>query len=287
MDTEYFQHKGINFASLVYSEEKLNFLENQFQIRDDDVFNVTYPKSGTHWMIEILSLIRSDGDPTGCNKLPSWKRVPWLDVKSEYEKLEAQYTSPRLFSSHLPIQLFPKSFFSSKAKVIYTARNPKDVLVSLYNFALEAYVIKTPHSFEEFVNDFLSGSVPFGSWFDHIKGWMQMKDKDNFLFITFEELKKDHRETVTKICKFLGKELDEKAIDLVVEHSSFQSMKTNNMSNNSLAPESIISKDCNFMRKGMTGDWKNCITKAQQESIDTVYLETMKDLNMKSIWDES
>ena len=31
-------------------------------------------------------------------------------------------------------------------------------------------------------------AVPFGSWFDHIKGWIRMKGKENFLFITYEEM---------------------------------------------------------------------------------------------------
>lgn len=33
-------------------------------------------------------------------------------------------------------------------------------------------------------------AVQFGSWFDHIKGWIRMQGKDNFLFITYEELQK-------------------------------------------------------------------------------------------------
>lgn len=31
-------------------------------------------------------------------------------------------------------------------------------------------------------------AVQFGSWFDHIKGWIRMKGKENFLFTTYEEL---------------------------------------------------------------------------------------------------
>lgn len=31
-------------------------------------------------------------------------------------------------------------------------------------------------------------AVQFGSWFDHIKGWIRMQGKENFLFITYEEL---------------------------------------------------------------------------------------------------
>uniref|UniRef100_A0A8C5PTX6 Sulfotransferase n=1 Tax=Leptobrachium leishanense TaxID=445787 RepID=A0A8C5PTX6_9ANUR len=285
MDTEYFQHKGINFASLLYSEDRLHYIENEFKVRDDDVFNVTFPKSGSYWMIEILSLIRSNGNPTCCQTVPSWDRMAWFEVDYPAQYFDDQ-PSPRFISSHLPIQLFPKSFFSSKAKVIYTARNPRDVLVSLYHYALITFVIKTPLSFNELFEDFIEGKVPFGSWFDHIKGWMQMKDSDNFLFITFEELKKDHRGTVKKICNFLGKELSEEAIDMVVKHSSFNVMKDNKMCNHSLAPESIMKKNSNFIRKGVVGDWKNYFTTAQQESMDKIYSERMSALNMKFSWDE-
>lgn len=31
-------------------------------------------------------------------------------------------------------------------------------------------------------------AVQFGSWFDHIKGWIRMQSHENFLFITYEEL---------------------------------------------------------------------------------------------------
>lgn len=33
-----------------------------------------------------------------------------------------------------------------------------------------------------------SPTVQFGSWFDHIKGWIRMQGEENFLFLTYEEL---------------------------------------------------------------------------------------------------
>ncbi|XP_075461445.1 sulfotransferase 2A1-like isoform X2 [Ascaphus truei] len=285
MSTDYFLHKGINFSSVMYSEERLDYVENEFQVRDDDVFNITFPKSGTNWMMEILSLICRNGDPTWCQEVPIWERIPWLDISGRWQLIDKEET-PRFHSSHLPIQLFPKSFFTSKAKVIYTARDPKDVLVSLYHFAHETSLIKTPNSFEEFVEDFLQGTVPFGSWFEHVRGWMSMKDKSNFLFITYEELKQDHRGTVMKICKFLGKELKNEDIDSVVEHSSFNIMKENKMSNQSLAPDYIVNKN-SFMRKGISGDWRTIFTKAQEEYFNRIYQEKMKNLDVKCLWDES
>ncbi|XP_040271536.1 sulfotransferase 2B1-like isoform X2 [Bufo bufo] len=287
MDTDYFQHKGISFASLMYSPERLQYLEKEFHVRDDDVYIVSYPKSGTTWMMEILSLLCKNGDFTWCREVPNFMRIPWLDVSGLGEKLVDECQSPRFLASHLPIQCFPKSLSSSKAKIIYIARSPKDVLVSLYHFANMSYLVKKSNSFDEFMKDFLQGRVPFGSWFDHIKGWMQMKDNKNFLFVTYEDLSQDHRGTIKKICTFLEKELEEQAIDLVVEHSSFKSMKNNSMSNNSLVPDYVIdTKNNNFMRKGIIGDWKNHFTQKQKEYMDIIYQQKMKALDVKFSWDE-
>ncbi|PIO34007.1 hypothetical protein AB205_0120680 [Aquarana catesbeiana] len=64
-------------------------------------------------------------------------------------------------------------------------------------------------------------------------------------------MEQDIRSNVVKICKFLGKDLDDAAIDSVVEHSSFKAMKANNMSNYSTVPNEIFNKDQgSFYRKG-------------------------------------
>uniref|UniRef100_A0A8C8RHQ4 Sulfotransferase n=1 Tax=Pelusios castaneus TaxID=367368 RepID=A0A8C8RHQ4_9SAUR len=161
MDGEYFTHKGLQFPSQFYSLDTLSSLENEFQVQDNDVFNITYPKSGTNWMLEILSLIRCEGDPGWVRSVPNWDRAPWVET---HPGLEAalKYPPPRLLTSHLPVQLFPKSLQRSQAKVriIYTLRCPKDVLVSLYHFSHISHVFKTPGSLDSFLEDFLSGNTP-------------------------------------------------------------------------------------------------------------------------------
>ena len=67
-------------------------------------------------MIETVCLIYSKGDPKWVQSEPIWDRSPWVETKHGYELLKEK-EGPRLISSHLPIQLFPKSFFKSKAKV--------------------------------------------------------------------------------------------------------------------------------------------------------------------------
>ncbi|NXH79454.1 ST2A1 sulfotransferase, partial [Hydrobates tethys] len=67
-------------------------------------------------MLEILSLIRSDGDPHWCRSVPNWDRGPWLETVLGLRRARGN-PRPRLISSHLPVQLFPRAFFTSKAKV--------------------------------------------------------------------------------------------------------------------------------------------------------------------------
>ncbi|XP_072254094.1 sulfotransferase 2B1-like [Pyxicephalus adspersus] len=286
MSVKYFTYKGVNFSPGSYSQEGLNFAENEFQVQDDDVYIVTYPKSGTNWMIEILSLIKKNGDPTWCNNVPIWLRSPWFETLEGQSQIK-DVTPPRVLTSHLPFQIFAKSFFTSKAKIIYVMRNPKDILVSLFHFSKMLCLYKDPESSQEFLEDFLHGNVPYSSWFDHVKGWIQMKDNKNFFYITYEELQQDLRGNVVKICEFWGKELNEAQIDSVVNHASFTAMKDNKMSNYTLLPQDFMdTTKGSFMRKGIVGDWKNHFTVAQNEYFDKVYQEKMKDLNMSFFWEE-
>ncbi|KAH0631350.1 hypothetical protein JD844_005642 [Phrynosoma platyrhinos] len=168
-------------------------------------------------------------------------------------------------------------------------RNPKDVLISLYYYCYIFNGYKDPESMEAFLEEFLCGNgmerVPFGSWFEHVKGWMEMKGKPNFFFITYEELQKDLRGSVERIIQFLGKELSSQQIDSVIENASFQKMKDNSMSNLSWVPEPIFNHEKgNFLRKGISGDWKKHLTVAQSECFDHIYQEKMQGVNVTFPW---
>ncbi|XP_069623592.1 sulfotransferase 2B1-like isoform X1 [Ranitomeya imitator] len=286
MSDLHFEYKGVLYPNQSMSKEVLEFVENEFQVRDDDVYNITYPKSGTTWMVEILSLIQKNGDPTWSNTVLNWERVPWIEEFDYAEKLQQSEEHPRLITSHLHRNMFMKSFNGSKAKIIYTIRDPKDVAVSLYYFSTMSTYFKDPKNMDNLIREFLTENIPYGSWFNHVKGWMGLLGKDNFMFQTYEDLKKDLRGSVIKICRFLGKELDDEAVDSVVKHASFKNMKQNNMANYSLAPLDWMDLEKGpFMRKGIVGDWKNHFTVAQNEYFDKIYKAEMKDFSVKFPWD--
>ncbi|OCT70782.1 3-beta-hydroxysteroid sulfotransferase [Xenopus laevis] len=278
---EYLTFEGMRVPSNVHTVESLTYAWKEFVTRDDDVFNVTFPKSGTTWMQEILTLIYSKGNPTPVKTEYSWDRVPWLEQYTGRSKLENR-PSPRLITSHLPFHIFPQSFFKTNAKIIYTIRNPKDVCVSLYFFSLIAQFLEYREDFQEFVSLFLSKDMFYAGWFDHIKGWLSFKNNPNFLLLTYEDMVKDLKSNVIKICQFLGKELDDAAINSVVENSSFKAMKDNEMSNYSAVPDYIFSKaKGTFHRKGISGDWKNYFTPEREREFDKIYQDLMKDINLQ------
>uniref|UniRef100_A0A8C5ZHR4 Sulfotransferase n=1 Tax=Marmota marmota marmota TaxID=9994 RepID=A0A8C5ZHR4_MARMA len=266
MTDGYLWFEGLPFPVVGYSYEVLKEACAQFVIKDEDTVLVTYPKSGSHWVIEILCLIHSKGDTKWIQSVPIWERSPWLE-SNRGSKLLKEREGPRLLASHLPFHLFPTSLFTSKAKVIYIMRNPKDVLVSGYYFWTMTHVSTKPESVEQYFQWFMEGNVAYGSWFEHIRGWMSMRDRENVLLLSYEELQKDPRSTIERICQFLGKKLNPEELDSVLKNSSFQVMKENKMLYYSFFIDSFNNYLLNI--------YYNHLTVAQAEALDKLYQEKM------------
>ncbi|XP_048338740.1 amine sulfotransferase-like [Sphaerodactylus townsendi] len=99
-------------------------------------------------------------------------------------------------------------------------------------------------------------------------------------------MKKDLRNSVLKICSFLGKELTEKELQIVVDMATFDKMRLDPRSNYKNMSADLIDHDKGgFLRKGTIGDWKSTMTVAQSERFDSVFKERMKNLPVKFCWD--
>ncbi|XP_063773273.1 amine sulfotransferase-like [Pseudophryne corroboree] len=289
-DSYLYRYKGFCFIKELMPKEFIDSLQD-FKIRDDDVFLITFPKSGTIWMQQILSLICSEGHRNGTEQIDTSERIPWFD--SSMGKVHVNHDhesqpSPRLFTSHLAYLFVPQGLRNKKAKVIYVMRNPKDVMKSFYHFeAIPIYTQKSP-DFAHFFEKFLAGDVFAGSWFDHVHEWNTHKDDFNILFVKYEDMIKDIKSVVKQICKFLGKELDDESLDIVAKRATFNNMQMDPRANKENESQDIFNlKMGKFMRKGTIGDWKNIFTVAQSEAFDKIFQEKMGDLSIKFTWDIS
>ncbi|XP_037376186.1 amine sulfotransferase-like [Talpa occidentalis] len=286
MDTFLLKFKGFYFGRETLD---VDFLENldDFEVRDDDVFIITYPKSGTIWSQQLLSLIYFEEHCKGTDNVETIDRAPFLEYNFRKMNFDER-PSPRLFSSHLPYYLVPRGLKNKKAKIIYVYRNPKDVMCSYFHFSNMLSTFKSTATFEEFMKLFLEGKVLGSLWFDHIKGWYEHKNYFNIHFMMYEEMKKDLKSSVKKICKFLGKELSEEAVDTVVRQATFQNMKNDPLANY----ENVLNENPDFkrtagrfLRKGTVGDWKTHMTVEQNERFDKIFQKKMKDFPLEFVWE--
>uniref|UniRef100_A0A8C4SAG2 Sulfotransferase n=1 Tax=Erpetoichthys calabaricus TaxID=27687 RepID=A0A8C4SAG2_ERPCA len=276
------EYKGYHFLRGKSSSEYIQSLED-FEIRDSDVFLMTYPKSGTVWTQQIMTLIFEDDCTEDYQQ--NYERMPWIEFPLDgYDFVNRP--SPRLYATHLPYHMVPKALKEKKAKVIYVFRNPKDTMVSYFHFSKMMNDLETMPSITELIERYLNGKVLGGSWFDHVKGWYDHKDQVNILFLSYEEISKDLRSAVLKISKFVGKQLEDATIDNIVERSTFKNMMNDPKVNfEFLFDHDADKKKGHFMRKGTVGDWKHTLTVAQNEYFDEVFQAKMKGVPLKMIWD--
>ncbi|XP_049615558.1 sulfotransferase 2B1 [Syngnathus scovelli] len=279
----YMVYKGVLLPTLIHPPQSLKRFET-FTFRPDDVVIVTYPKSGTTWMQEIIPLIMSGGDPASVETLHNWDRVPWLEEARTCSLNLDDRPSPRMFTTHFLPHMMPPSFFQVKPKVIYVMRNPKDVFTSSFHYCSMASFLVDPGPQSEFLQKFLKGEVIFGSWFDHVKSWLEYKER--IFYICYEEMIKDLKDSVARLALFLEKTLDDDVIEKIAERCVFKNMKKNNMSNYSAVPNEIMdTTKSQFLRKGIAGDWKNQLTAVEVENFDAVYRENMKNVDYEFAWD--
>ncbi|XP_071495266.1 sulfotransferase 1C2-like [Diadema antillarum] len=258
-----------------------------FTVRDDDIFLITYPKSGTTWAQQIVLLAHHNGDENQFEGKHIMKMVPFLEVV-ESRSIEGASTSrmqteiadempsPRILKTQVPTKWLPESIRdSTRGKVIYVARNPKDMMVSYFHFCKMTFNLPTYESWDVFYEEFVANRVPRGSWFDSVLFWWKKRNEPNVLFLKYENMKKDLKGSIRQISDFMGKSFSEETIDAIVKGSTFDAMKKNKTSNPDRVFKRVKDGSKSFMRKGIIGDWKNYFSDEQSERFDKIYAEKL------------
>ncbi|XP_072172948.1 sulfotransferase 1B1-like [Diadema setosum] len=284
-------YEEVKFSALVIpsSIERLK----TFDVREDDIWINTYSKSGTHWASEIVHLILNDGNPDTIDRTTTQGNIEMVYFQKDsydtskmrhlpFYKVIERAPSPRIIQSHLPVRFLPPEIKSKKAKVIYVARNPKDVITSLDRF-IGGTEMGNFITWKEALQEFMDGTRNYGSWFHHVKTSWNLRHEENQLFIKYEDMKQDLRQAVITIANFLGRPLTDEVLDKVVEHSSFSGMKKSYQKVEEQKDGQMLTKSLGkqpYMSKGVIGNWKSRFTVRENEEFDKVYAEQMADTDL-------
>ncbi|XP_026560915.1 sulfotransferase 6B1-like [Pseudonaja textilis] len=269
-----FMYDGVLYPTIVCSPEILKSIHT-FRARKDDIILVSYPKSGSNWVQQILMQLEvasgkyeEDEQKQRLQKLLELSRTLFLEF-GEPEKFERMEKLPsrRIIKTHLMPQKLPKSVFEQKAKMLVLLRNPKDTAVSFFHFSKGIKLISDQETWDEYFEAFITGKVAYGSYFDYIVEWNKYLDDSNIFFITYEEIKEDPASSLKKIAKFFDLSVTEEKIESIVKETHFESMKNNA---GTLGKVGQI-----LFRKGIVGDWTSVFSESQNEKMDRKFEETV------------
>jgi len=249
--------------------------KNRVNFFDDDVFLVSYPKSGNTWLRFLIGNYLSNNN---CDFKNSHLLVPDIDFNPESI---VSCPKPRFIKSH---KLNPKHY----KKVVYLVRDGRDVAVS-YFFHLKKYnLIPKEMTFKEYIPLFINGSLSaYGSWGGHVCSWMS-NSNDESMIIRYEDLKNNTPGILKKILIFSGSCVDDKKITQAVAASGIVKMqKIEKQQHKETILLSKSDPSVLFVRKGSVGDWVNYFDRAMHDifldAFGSVLNEQGYDINFDDI----
>ncbi|WOG83520.1 hypothetical protein DCAR_0102696 [Daucus carota subsp. sativus] len=278
-----YQYQGFWYSSTVL--KSLIDCQNQFQARENDIFLVTAPKSGTTWFKAIIyALINREACHPQDPHHPLLKQtphqlVPWLEYVAPLDNnnlvSNSLDSSPtRIFGTHTPIVSLPESIME-KGKIVYLCRDIKDTFVSLFHFSNKINFRPSPISLENAFDLFCRGSSPSGPVWDQILGyWKKSHDKPHkVLFMRYEDMQNEPRVQLRHLALFLGKPFSQEEEnsglpDQIIKLCSFNTMS--NLEANKTGDFLGVVRNDSFFWSGVVGDWKNHLTVEMGSKLDQI-----------------
>ncbi|KAJ8725834.1 hypothetical protein PYW08_004017 [Mythimna loreyi] len=287
-------------------------------LRPTDVFVASYQRSGTTWTQELVWLIANDLNYEKAAELSHLQRYHFLDSfisfdenskeghidtiekteeNANREKLSelltylatpvtqliaaVPLTTKRFIKTHLPMSLLPPKLLDT-AKMVYVARNPRDVIVSCYHAARAIKKIDFQGDFKAFWNLFrkdLSSRTPY---FEHVKEAWEKRDDPNMLFLFYEDLSKDLPASILRVADFFGKQLNEEQVTRLCDHLSFENFKNNKSVNyEHLRELGVLAKGESMIRKGKTGGWRAYFDDEMTQQAERWIEDNLRDTDLR------
>ncbi|KAL3272505.1 hypothetical protein HHI36_013981 [Cryptolaemus montrouzieri] len=176
-----------------------------FKPRPDDIWLIGFPRSGTTLTQEILYLLGTDLDYEKAAGTIMDIRFPVLcfamyknqedmegiqhvcnDEVPIHKQLEA-VEGRRFIKSHYGFSFIHPKILDIGCKVVFIARNPKDVMVS--RFYYPTYLNRPGHTFEKLWHIFKNDLLDTGNYFEMLNDAWQRRHNKIYYFCFMKKLK--------------------------------------------------------------------------------------------------
>ncbi len=237
----------------------------------DDVFLVSYPKSGNTWTRFLIANVlypEKNPDFSNINDL-----VPDLEAMARRDLELAP--RPRLLKSH-------EYFDPRYPRVIYIVRDPRDVVLSAYHFNIKRRTIPDAFPLQQFVSGFVRGQLPhsYGTWFENAASWFYTRRGDpRFLLVRYEALQSRPMQEMQRIVDFLGIAATSEKLAFAIEQSSAERMRALEKQQSHLWSSTRETRqDKPFVRAAKPGGWKAELSAASVAEIESAWGGLMREL---------
>jgi hypothetical protein len=270
-----------------------------FHVFPDDIFLVSYPKSGNTWTRFLLGNVMNPDERITFANVE--RRVP--DIHAQSKQNLRRTPRPRLIKSH-------ECFDPRYRRVIYIVRDPRDVAVSAYHYDRKEKNIADDFPIDVYVSTrFMKTDEYFGTWGEHAGSWLvnsrnifklsRLKndflgtpaswgenvmswlgacgDSRKFLLIRYEDLLERTQQEMIRVSEFLDLQASPERIARAVELSSADNMRKLEVAqSNDWVTTRKSRKDILFVRSAKSGQWKQVLPPESVAALEAAWGPVMQ-----------
>lgn len=237
---------------------------------DDDVWIVSYPKSGNTWTRFLIANLVAGDEPVDWSNIERF--VP--DIYDNRDPHLRALPRPRYFKSH-------EAYRPEYRRVVFIVRDPRDIAVSYYHFVRKAHRLPPEASISEYMATFLEGRIdPYGNWGENVGSWLgARRGTEDFTVVRYEDLLEDAEAQLARIADALKLATNYAQLRRAVENSRADRLRELEQSQRGAHKLLKTSRpDIPFVRSATSGQWRTELPPEAVRQIEKAWGRVMSEL---------